>query len=189
MTIGEHYLQDARLQMAKLRQLAEGAIAQVDDAQLMQAPHVDGNSIALTMKHLAGNMRSRWTDFLTTDGEKPDRQRDAEFELRPDDTPETLRAAWDRGWKAVTAALEPLGPDDLLTQVTIRGEAHTVMQAIDRQLTHYAYHVGQIVQLARGHAGAQWTSLSIPRGASASVEVGKTGAPYLAGPDDHSSEA
>jgi hypothetical protein len=166
VTLGEHYLEDALRQLAKLKQLADGAIAQVSDEDLLRAPHPDGNSIALQMKHVAGNMRSRWTDFLTSDGEKPDRRRDSEFELEDGDTAASLRARWEAGWALVLVTVGALGADDLLSEVTVRGEAHTVMQAIDRQISHYAYHVGQIVQSARAIAGASWKSLSIPRGQS-----------------------
>jgi len=181
VTLGEHYLEDALRQLNKLKQLADGAIGQVGEHDLMRAPHPDGNSIGLLMKHLAGNMRSRWTDFLTTDGEKPDRRRDGEFELEDTDSPTALRERWDAGWALVLATIGALSPDDLLREVTVRGEPHTVMQAIDRQITHYAYHVGQIVQLARGAAGAGWSSLSIPRGAPSTR--------YLADPDGEAGSA
>jgi len=161
-----HVLAEARVQFAKLRALAESALQQVDDAQFFAQPAPDTNSIAQVVKHMAGNARSRWTDFLTTDGEKPDRHRDTEFELDRGDTRATLMQAWAAGWQALDTALGPLGPDDLMRTITIRGEGHTVLQAIDRQLTHYGYHVGQIVLLARIAKGAQWSSLSVPRGQS-----------------------
>ncbi|HEX5008963.1 MAG TPA: DUF1572 family protein, partial [Planctomycetota bacterium] len=161
------FLDDALIQFRKHKAMAERAMAQIADAQFFAAPGPDENSVALLVKHVAGNQRSRWTDFLTSDGEKPDRHRDEEFERRPDDTRASLMARWEDGWRLLFAALEPLGEADLVRGVTIRGEPHSVLQAVARQLTHYAYHVGQIVALARHHAGAGWKSLSIPRGMSA----------------------
>jgi len=128
------------------------------------------NSIALVMKHMVGNMRSRWTDFLTSDGEKPNRNRDQEFIDAPQSRQE-LMAAWEEGWGLVFGALEPLTDADLGRTITIRGEAHSVLQAINRQIAHYAYHVGQIVMLAKHFQGPQWNSLTIPRNRSA--EAGK----------------
>ncbi len=177
-TLAAHWLEDAALQFRKLKKLADGALAQVADADLFRAIDSESNSIAVVVKHLAGNLRSRWTAFLTTDGEKPDRDRDSEFELAAADTREALLARWEEGWARLFAALAPLSEQDALAEVRIRGEAHTVMQAVHRQLTHYAYHVGQVVFLARHFAGARWTSLSIPKGKSKEWEVGKTGAPY-----------
>ncbi len=133
------------------------------------------------MKHMAGNMRSRWTDFLTTDGEKPDRHRDREFERQPDDDAAGLRRRWEEGWAVTLDSIGALGWRDLEKTVTIRGETHTVVEAINRQLTHYAYHVGQIVLLARHFAGADWQWLSVPRGKSAEYEVAKDGARYEVG--------
>jgi len=119
------------------------------------------------VKHIAGNLRSRWTDFLTSDGEKPDRRRDTEFELvGAADTRESLMARWEEGWKTLFANVEPLTNEDLLREVPIRGEPHTVVRAINRQLTHYAGHVSQIVLLAKHWAGPKWQTLSIPRGQS-----------------------
>lgn len=156
------------------RALAEKAIEQTDDAAFFatldpsadagQAP--EDNSIALLVKHLAGNFRSRWTDFLTADGEKPDRHRDTEFELYDSDTREALMARWAEGWDLLNAAFATLTPDDATRTVTIRAEPHTVTDALLRALGHTAYHVGQIVLLAKHHAGPGWRSLSIPRGQS-----------------------
>jgi hypothetical protein len=115
------------------------------------------------MKHVAGNMRSRWTDFLTSDGEKPDRNRDGEFESEVRDTRETILAAWEHAWKLTIDTVAALGPDDLERTVRIRGEGHSVVQAINRQLSHYAAHVGQIVLLAKHYAGARWQTLTIPK--------------------------
>ena len=173
------YLDDVRRQLRKYKQLAEAAIEQVSDEDLFRLIDPEANSIALVMKHMAGNMRSRWTDFLTSDGEKPDRRRDTEFELGAADTREALLARWEAGWEVLLAALEPLGAADLARTVTIRGEPHSVLQAIQRQLAHYAYHVGQIVLLAKHFAGPRWRSLSIPKGKSAEYEVAKGGAVYL----------
>jgi len=161
-----HVLAEAQSQFAKLKALAESAMKQVDDAAFFAEPAPETNSIALVVKHMAGNARSRWTDFLSTDGEKPDRRRDTEFELDAASTRDALMAAWEAGWRTLDEALGPLGPDDLMRTVTIRGEGHTVLQAIDRQLTHYGYHVGQIVLLARMARGKAWSSLSVPRGQS-----------------------
>src|SRR5262245_23510631 len=153
-------------------------MAQVADADLFRAPDPESNSIALVVKHIAGNMRSRWTDFLTTDGEKPDRDRDTEFEVGAADTARSLRERWEQGWKLLFDALAGLTPADLTRTVPIRGEPHTVLQAIQRQLTHYAYHVGQIVYVARHWAGPGWKSLSIPKGKSREFDVSKSGDPY-----------
>jgi uncharacterized damage-inducible protein DinB len=171
-------LADAIAQFRKYRKLAEAALAQVAEADFFRTIDSESNSIALVLKHLASNMRSRWTDFLTTDGEKPDRNRDAEFERAPADSREAILAQWDEGWTRLFAALAPLTDDDLDREVRIRGEAHTVLQAVHRQLTHYAYHVGQIVFLARHFAGGAWKSLSIPKGKSKEFEVARDGTPY-----------
>lgn len=155
--------------MAVLRQykkMAEGAIAQVTDEQLATALDPEMNSIATIVKHMAGNMRSRWTDFLTSDGEKPDRNRDSEF-VEPPATREALMRTWEEGWARVFAAVEPLSEADLGRTVTIRGEPHSVMQAINRQLAHYASHCGQIVFLAKHLQHENWKSLSVPRNRSA----------------------
>jgi hypothetical protein len=177
--IAEAWLADVLLQFRKYKAMAESAFAQVHDADFFRTIDAESNSIALIVKHLANNMRSRWTDFLTTDGEKPDRNRDSEFEREAADTRESLRARWEQGWSLTFAAIEPLREADLLAEVPIRGQAHTVMQAVHRQLTHYAYHVGQIVFLAKHIAGDRWKSLSIPKGRSKDFEVGKDGKPYL----------
>ena len=148
------------------KNLGERALAQVADDQLFYAQDEECNSIAIIVKHLAGNMRSRWTDFLTADGEKPSRNRDSEFEDPPRDRKELMRT-WEEGWTCLLKALESLNDSDLTQRVLIRGEAHSVMQAINRQLAHYAYHCGQIVFLAKHLQHAQWKSLSVPRGQSA----------------------
>ena len=159
------YLEDSVELFRYSKRLGERAMAQIADEQLFASLDAEANSIAIVVKHMAGNMRSRFTDFLTTDGEKPDRNRDSEFEEAAATRAE-LMAQWENGWAIVFGALEPLTDDDMERTVTIRGEAHSVMQAIHRQMAHYAYHVGQIVLLAKHAAGAGWQSLSVPRGKS-----------------------
>jgi hypothetical protein len=156
------YLKDALALFRFYKKMGEGAIEQVTGEQLFAVLDPEMNSIAVIVKHMAGNMRSRWTDFLTTDGEKPDRNRDSEFEDPPEDR-QALMALWEKGWAQVFSALEPLTDADLGRTVTIRGEAHSVMQAIHRQIAHYACHCGQIVLLAKHFQSDQWISLSIPR--------------------------
>jgi hypothetical protein len=148
------------------KRTAEAAMEQLTDEQLVAVLDPEMNSIASIVKHMAGNMRSRWTDFLTTDGEKPDRHRDREFEEPPAERKELMNL-WESGWSCLFAALEPLGPADLNRTITIRGEAHSVMQAINRQIAHYAYHCGQIVFLAKHLQHSQWKSVSVRRGQSA----------------------
>ena len=169
--LGSHYLQDAVLQFRGLKALAERALAQVSDAELFAALDEESNSLAAIMKHISGNQRSRWTDFLTSDGEKPDRNRDTEFEVESAETRDSVMRRWEQGWDCLFRALEPLGADDLMRTVTIRGQAHTVVQAINRQLLHYSQHVGQIVFLAKHFRSREWKSLSIPRGKSAEVNA------------------
>lgn len=177
-TVEAHWVADATVQFRKYRKLGEGALAQVGDEDFFRAIDTESNSIALVVKHLAGNLRSRWTDFLTADGEKPGRDRDEEFEARSTDSRERLMASWEEGWAILFDALASLRGDDLLREVRIRREPHTVVQAVHRQMTHYAYHVGQIVFLARQFAGPRWKSLSIPKGKSREFEVGRGGEPY-----------
>ncbi|HEX8072756.1 MAG TPA: DUF1572 family protein [Pyrinomonadaceae bacterium] len=165
-TLAAHYLADALKVFRTYKSLGEKAIAQVRDEELFVRLDPEANSIALVVKHLWGNMRSRWTDFLTTDGEKPDRHRDAEFEQTEELTRADVERWWAEGWALVFAAVEPLTPADVERTVLIRGEPHTVMQAVNRQLAHYAHHVGQIVLLAKHFRSAEWQSLSIPRGQS-----------------------
>src|SRR5579883_2571960 len=156
------YLEDSLAMFRQYKQQAERAMAQVSDGQLFAVLDGEANSIALIVKHMAGNMRSRWTDFLTTDGEKPDRNRDSEFEQPPVNRAELMRI-WEDGWSRLFAAIEPLADADLDRTVTIRGEAHSVMQAIHRQVAHYAYHCGQIVFLAKHLQSENWKCLSVPR--------------------------
>ncbi|MGB9028805.1 MAG: DUF1572 domain-containing protein [Acidobacteriaceae bacterium] len=160
------YLEDSRTLFAYYKKLAERAMDQVADEQLFVTLDDESNSIAIIVKHMSGNMLSRWTDFLTTDGEKPNRNRDGEFE-EPPATRGALLAMWEAGWACLFAALEPLTDADLTRTVTIRGEAHSVMQAINRQLAHYPQHVGQIVLLAKHFAAGHWQTLSVPRKGSA----------------------
>jgi len=160
------YLKDSLSVFRYYKRLAERAIEQISDADLFTELGPETNSIAVVIKHMAGNMRSRWTDFLATDGEKPDRNRDSEFEAAPQTRAQVLEL-WEQGWQCLFTAIEPLTDDDLSRTVYIRGEAHSVMQAINRQVAHYQYHVGQIVLLARHFAGDHWQSLTIPRKQSA----------------------
>ena len=156
------YLEESLAVFRQYKRMGEGAMEQVADEQLFATLDEEMNSIAIIVKHMAGNMRSRWTNLLTTDGEKPDRDRDGEFE-----SPAASRAAllqvWEDGWAHVFRALEPLSDADLGRTVTIRGEPHSVMQAIQRQIAHYASHTGQIVLLAKHFACDHWTTLSMPK--------------------------
>ena len=166
MTAGDHgtaFLRESVAGFRALKEQAERALAQADEPAFFAVLDNESNSLAVLVAHLAGNALSRWTDFLTTDGEKPTRRRDAEFDLDPRLSRDELMRQWETGWSALFAAVEPLSAADLDRTVTIRGEPHTVMQAILRQTRHYAYHVGQIVQLAKHYRGAEWQTLSMPR--------------------------
>jgi hypothetical protein len=156
------HLADSIAIFRQYKNMAERAMTQVADEDLLFTTDEESNSIAIIVKHMAGNMRSRWTDFLTSDGEKPDRNRDSEFEDPPKDRQDLMRI-WEDGWSRVFAALEPLNDSQLSERITIRGEAHSVTQAINRQLCHYACHIGQIVLLAKQRRSGDWTSLSMPR--------------------------
>ncbi len=158
------YLQDSIEAYRHYKKLAERAMAQCPDEGLFATLDAESNSIAIIVKHMVGNMRSRWTDFLTSDGEKPDRHRDSEFE-EPARSREELLAAWERGWKYLFDALAGLSDADLTRTVYIRTEPHSVMQAINRQVAHYSYHVGQITFLAKHFAAeaGNWTALTVPR--------------------------
>jgi uncharacterized damage-inducible protein DinB len=171
MDFATTYLQDVRELAAYYKRLADDAMAQVDDAQFTTPLGDEENSIALIAKHLAGNLRSRWTDFLTTDGEKPDRDRDAEFELAGADGRAALLEAWERGWAIYLGTLDSLKPDDLGRTVHIRGEAYGVIRAVNRGVAHACYHVGQIVLLAKHFAGPRWCTLSIPRNQSRTFDA------------------
>src|SRR4051812_28716462 len=164
-TLAEHYLEDALDVFRSLKKMADKAIAQVNDEEFFQTIDAESNSIALIMKHMAGNMRSRWTDFLTADGEKPDRHRDTEFLVEGEDRA-AIMERWEAGWRTVFDTLESLTPEDISRTVLIRGEPHTVVEAVNRQLSHYGLHTGQIVFLAKHLKSSDWKTLSIARGKS-----------------------
>jgi len=163
----QNYFEDVISSFRGAKKLADKAIAQVKDEEFFVTLDEEANSVAVIMKHMAGNMFSRWTDFLTSDGEKPDRNRDMEFVIEANTTKADVLDYWERGWACVFAAVEPLTLADFQKTVTIRGEKHTIVQALNRQMTHYAYHIGQIVFLAKHFRSTQWNSLSIPRNKSA----------------------
>jgi hypothetical protein len=165
--LAKHYLDDSISSFRAYKNLAEKALDQLSDDEFFITLDEEGNSIAVIMKHMAGNMFSRWTDFLTSDGEKPDRNRDMEFVIEPEAGKKDVFDYWQRGWQCVFDALEPLRAEDLERKVLIRGEEHTVIQAINRQMMHYANHIGQIVFLAKHFRSTEWKSLSIPRKRSA----------------------
>ena len=161
-----HYLEEARRQLRGHKRMGEGAMSQLKDEQFFITLDPEANSVAILVKHLAGNMQSRFTDFLTSDGEKPDRFRDREFELTSATTRADVMKWWEEGWACVFAAIDPLQPEDVMRTVTIRGEPHTVLQAINRQIAHYATHIGQIVFLTKHLRSSEWKTLTIPRGKS-----------------------
>jgi Protein of unknown function (DUF1572) len=163
----ESYLQLAIREFKRTKTLADAAMAQITTEQFFSAPSEGDNSIAVIVKHVGGNLLSRWVNFLTSDGEKPGRNRDTEFEITAGDTQQSLMQQWEAGWAALFSALGPLHDADLNRTVVIRGEPMSVLQAVNRQLTHYPYHVGQIVYIAKHYAGGSWRSLSIPKGKSA----------------------
>ena len=162
----ENYHTDAIASFRNYKKMAERAVEQVSDDEFFALIDAEANSIALVVKHIAGNLRSRWTDFLTTDGEKDFRKRDTEFELIGDSR-KSLMQFWERGWQTLFANIEPLTIDDFSRTVTIRGEPHTIVEAINRQLTHYAYHIGQIVLLAKHFKSKDWNTLSVAKNRSA----------------------
>jgi uncharacterized damage-inducible protein DinB len=164
--IVENFKTDAVESFRSYKRLAERALEQVSDEEFFAEIDAESNSIAVIVKHIAGNLRSRWRDFLTTDGEKPDRHRDTEFEMIGD-TRSTLMEFWESGWQTLFDAIEPLKSEDFERTVTIRGEPHTIVEAINRQLTHYAYHIGQVVFLAKHLRSSDWETLSVPRNRSA----------------------
>jgi hypothetical protein len=161
-----HYLDEARRQMRGHKRMGEGAMSQLRDEDFFVTLDPESNSVAVLVKHLAGNMRSRFTDFLASDGEKPDRFRDHEFEVTRATTRAEAMHWWEEGWACVLGTIEGLKPEDVLRTVTIRNEPHTVLQAINRQIAHYAQHIGQIVFLAKHLRSTEWKTLSIPRGKS-----------------------
>jgi hypothetical protein len=163
MAVPTAYLADVRLQFEKMKKLAEDALAQVKDEELTRSLDPESNSLAIIMKHIAGNLRSRFTDFLTTDGEKPHRNRDGEFIVSDSLARADVLADWESGWSRLFATLDTLTPNDLERDIYVRGERASVIQALDRQMTHHAYHVGQIVFLAKHFRSETWKTLSIPR--------------------------
>lgn len=171
--LASHYLEEIKRQLRGHKRMAEAAIAQLEDDELFTIIDPEANSVALLIKHIAGNARSRFTDFLTTDGEKPDRFRDQEFEVSATTTREEVMRWWEEGWSRVFSALDSLTPDDVMRTVTIRGEPHTVVQALNRALGHYAQHIGQIVFLAKHLRSKEWKTLTIPRGKSEEYKVVK----------------
>ncbi len=173
--IVQNYFEDAISSLKQAKKLADKAIAQMNDDELFVTLDEESNSVAVIMKHMAGNMFSRWTNFLTTDGEKPDRNRDMEFVIESNTTKDDILDYWERGWACVFAALEPLTPEDFEKTVLIRGEPHTIVMAINRQLMHYSYHIGQIVYLAKHFRSTEWRSLSVPRNKSAEFNASKMG--------------
>src|ERR1700752_5275673 len=174
--VAQNYLDDSRKAMRAYKKLAEKALDQLKDDEYFITLDEESNSVAVVMKHLAGNMFSRWTDFLTTDGEKPNRNRDYEFVIETANK-EQLMDYWERGWKCFFNAVEPLKSEAFDKKVSIRGQEHTIVMAINRQLAHYAYHIGQLVFLAKHFRSSEWQSLSIPRNRSAAfnqyLEQGK----------------
>jgi hypothetical protein len=166
-----HYLEEARRQFRGHKRMGEAAMAQLKDEEFFITLDPESNSVAILVKHLAGNMRSRFTDFLTSDGEKRDRFRDREFELTPATTRADVMKWWEDGWAIVLNTIESLKPEDVMRTVTIRGEAHTVLQAVNRQIAHYAQHIGQIVFLAKHLRSSEWKTLSIPRGKSEQFKI------------------
>ncbi len=165
------FIDEMRGEMRRYKDQADQALSQVDDAGFFVTLDAESNSLALIVKHVANNLRSRWTDLYVSDGEKPDRRRDREFELEPDDTRAALMARWDAGWACLLETLDRMAPDDVARTVVIRSEPHTVTRAALRSLAHTASHVGQIVLLAKHVAGERWTTLSIPRGQSEQVNA------------------
>jgi hypothetical protein len=161
-----HYLEEARRQLRGHKRMGEGAMSQLRDEDFFVTIDPEANSVAILVKHMSGNMRSRFSDFLNSDGEKPDRFRDREFEIGPATTRGEVMIWWEEGWGYVFGALDPLKPEDVMRTVTIRGEPHTVLQAVNRQIAHYAQHIGQIVLLAKHLRASEWKTLSIPRGKS-----------------------
>ena len=173
----EQYLTDVQRELRRLKGRADQAIAQITEEDLFTVLDEESNSIGLIIKHMAGNMRSRWRNFLTSDAEKRDRNRDEEFIVGPSDTEGSLLDAWEKSWGLLFDTLHAVQPEDLDSTVLIRGEPHRVVQAIGRELVHYAYHVGQIVLLAKHLAGPKWQPLTIPRGKS--DEFNANPKPYL----------
>ncbi len=167
------YYDEVRRSFRGYKRLADGGLAQLSDEEFFRAPDPESNSAAVVVKHVAGNLRSRWKDFLTTDGEKPDRNRDQEFVLAPEDTRPELMRRWEESFQIVFDCIAALTPEDFSRSVTIRREPHTILQAMNRSLMHTAYHVGQILYVGKHLRGSAWTMLSIPRGKSAEFNTMK----------------
>jgi hypothetical protein len=177
------YLSDLVEQFTKLKGLADKAVARVTDDEFFRAIDPASNSLAVILQHVGGNLRSRWRDFLTADGEKPDRNRDAEFEVTPETTRADVIRIWEAGWSTLLSELQALTPADLAKDVFIRGERHSVLQAANRSFQHTSYHVGQIVFLARHLRSEDWQSLSIPKGQSTTFNQRAWGTPSASGPE------
>jgi hypothetical protein len=173
MDLASHYLEEAFRQLRGHKRMAEGAINQLSDQEFFRTLDPESNSVAIIIKHVVGNMRSRFTDFLTSDGEKPNRHRDTEFVIDENTTRADVMNWWEQGWGIVFGTLESLKPEEVSRTVMIRNEPHTVLQAINRQIAHYAQHIGQIVFLAKHFKGSDWKTLSIPRGKSEEFNGGK----------------
>lgn len=169
--LAQHYLDEIKRQLRGHKRMAESAMAQLDDNEFFATIDQESNSVAVIAKHISGNARSRFTDFLTADGEKPDRFRDREFEMSSQDTREEVMRWWEEGWSIVLSTVESLKAEDVLRIITIRQEPHTVLQALNRALAHYAQHIGQIVFLAKHLRSSEWKTLSIPRGKSEEYKV------------------
>jgi len=172
--LASHYLEEMKRQFRGHKRMGEAAMAQLEDKDFFAVLDPESNSVATLVRHIAGNERSRFTDFLTSDGEKPDRFRDQEFEVSEKTTREEVLRWWEQAWSHLFSTLDSLHAEDVERTVTIRQEPHTVMQALNRALAHYAQHIGQIVFLAKHLRSSQWQSLSIPRGKS---EAFKTASP------------
>lgn len=181
--MSESYVHLVAREFKRLKSLADDALAQISDDQFFATPSPGDNSIAVIVKHVGGNLISRWTDFLTSDGEKPGRDRDTEFQIGANDSREHLLQVWTLGWKTLFDTLESLGDSDITRIITIRGEPLTVLQAVNRQLTHYAYHTGQIVYVAKHYCGSKWRTLSVPLGGS--KEFNREPARYIPNALDH----
>ncbi len=172
-SIAAAYLDESFRTLRGYKRMADGAMAQLNDREFFEVIDPESNSVALIVKHIAGNLRSRWTDFLTTDGEKPDRDRDQEFVIAAGDTREHLMQYWERSWETAFNSIRGLKPDDVTRTVYIRREPHTVLQAISRSVAHITYHVGQIVFLAKHLRSTEWKTLSVPRGKSAEYNASR----------------
>jgi hypothetical protein len=169
--LATHYLEEIKKQLRGHKRMAEAAMAQLEDKDFFTRIDPEANSVAILVKHIAGNARSRFTDFLTSDGEKPDRFRDQEFEISDQTTREEVMRWWEQGWSHIFSALDSLKPEDVTRTITIRQEPHTVLQALNRALAHYAQHIGQIVFLSKHLRSKDWKTLSIPRGRSEEYKV------------------